>query len=224
MIQCRQVHRRSRTAYFVLLSFASTFTSIVVAWVFAVFSTFSNPPTYYRLSSGSPTPIICTNWHTLGGDRVFATPDHTRTTDAITVTHMPAWCHDYIIQMVTDDPSWHVSARHIDAFGWPWRALSCAPPFTSSSFGRIEGNGTIDLPAKWGYEKDEYFGRGLPLWPIWHGLLLNTLFYFILFYAVLFALARVVYSLRLARMLCPNCRYPLHGLSNLRCPECGWHY
>jgi len=65
--------------------------------------------------------------------------------------------------------------------------------------------------------------RVLPYKPIWIGLVLNTLFYA----AILFALPTFVfhtirYYYRSARNRCPNCNYILFKPTEPHCPECGW--
>ncbi|MCW5776274.1 MAG: hypothetical protein KIS87_07550 [Phycisphaeraceae bacterium] len=62
----------------------------------------------------------------------------------------------------------------------------------------------------------------LPILPIWPGLLLNTLFYAAIWFALFTGLAALRTARRLRRGLCPVCRYDLRGLPQHACPECGW--
>lgn len=57
--------------------------------------------------------------------------------------------------------------------------------------------------------------------PMWRGLILNTLFYAAIWWALL-AIPRLIRrTLRVRRGLCPRCAYDMRGLTNAHCPECG---
>lgn len=61
----------------------------------------------------------------------------------------------------------------------------------------------------------------VPYLPLWRGLILNTLFYAAIWWALL-ALPRLIRrTLRSRRGLCPRCAYDMRGLTDTPCPECG---
>ncbi len=65
-------------------------------------------------------------------------------------------------------------------------------------------------------------GGPIPTLPIWPGLILNTLFYAAIWFALFTAVGALRTARRLRRGLCPLCRYDLRGLPQRACPECGW--
>ena len=91
--------------------------------------------------------------------------------------------------------------------------LTAAPtPSTGLMTPRVEGS--IELP-------NRTFEGALPYRPVWFGLLLNTLLYGSIFWAIglgwrLYRLAR-----RRRRGRCLACNYDLRGLADPVCPECG---
>ncbi len=66
--------------------------------------------------------------------------------------------------------------------------------------------------------------RAFPLRPILPGLLINTLFYAVLWFAILFGFSTSRRTIRRARGRCLKCGYDLRGTSEAAegCPECGW--
>ena len=61
----------------------------------------------------------------------------------------------------------------------------------------------------------------LPLAPIWKGVLLNTLFYALLFRLLIITPGRMRRMFRRKRGLCVKCAYDLRGAEHEACPECG---
>lgn len=121
-----------------------------------------------------------------------------------------------------------------DLSGWPFRALSSSlrvAPIAESPDGfRVALLGGLPLPsfeARWGldaHSPPEGFGwqqaAALPFTPIWHGLLLNAIFWTIVA-GVALALQRRAVALhrRLTEGRCRRCGYSVQQLP--RCPECG---
>lgn len=101
--------------------------------------------------------------------------------------------------------------------GWPficsWSKWTETPtPSAGLMAVRLEGG--IEIP-------NETFYGALPYRPVWFGLILDTLLYGSIFWAIgpgrrLYRLAR-----RRRRGRCLACNYDLRGLSDPVCPECG---
>jgi hypothetical protein len=122
-----------------------------------------------------------------------------------------------------------------DARGFPLPALWCEWPIAAGtttsatgSFGTIQPpRGGIALPdaqSMWLYPANNV--RALPLRPIWRGLLVNTLFFALVYLSLFHATRLLTRTLRArtraARNLCPHCAYPRAGLTpQTPCPECG---
>ncbi|MCL4743391.1 MAG: hypothetical protein KJZ54_14440 [Phycisphaerales bacterium] len=106
------------------------------------------------------------------------------------------------------------------AVGWPLRAFRW-----EETFG-VVGNAVLtdDESSEFGFRGMLGLTQqvGVPALPIWPGLLLNTLFYGAIWFALFTALAALRTARRLRRGLCPLCRYDLRGLPQRACPECGW--
>ena len=67
--------------------------------------------------------------------------------------------------------------------------------------------------------------HGLPIRPLWTGLILNTIFYGMITWLVWSAVSRLRRRARLDRTRCPKCRYDLRAAEAkdgiITCPECG---
>ena len=105
------------------------------------------------------------------------------------------------------------------ALGWPQPGLWCKV-VGGSCFGgwrsaRVEGGLLLDQGLK-GFDL-----RVLPLWPLFPGFAINTIFYA----AVLWVLFTAPFTLRRWRRIkrgqCASCGYSLRGTSGGTCPECG---
>ena len=116
-------------------------------------------------------------------------------------------------------PSGVIENFTLNEYGWPWRAL----------YSRHLLAGSTDV---WDHQINltdvHYFAtrppgdpRGLPVGPVWGGLLsdaaLSTLAWAILLFAMPLLRARV----RWRRGRCPRCGYDLKGDHSSGCPECG---
>lgn len=73
-----------------------------------------------------------------------------------------------------------------------------------------------------GGTKHELTARGLPLRPIWRGLLANTAFYAICWFTVIRTSRLARRHRRITRGYCPRCAYDRESLFSMPCPECGW--
>jgi hypothetical protein len=108
--------------------------------------------------------------------------------------------------------------RFVDGRGIPLRSLWCE----RDSAGKLLAGG-IETPLRSAVTSPLpipiHYPRVLPLWPIWSGFLLNTLFYAVALWLLIcgpFSLRRLI---RVRRGLCPKCTYPM-GASDV-CTECG---
>jgi len=61
-----------------------------------------------------------------------------------------------------------------------------------------------------------------PYQPIWSGLVINTLIYAVLLWALLALFSSFRHARRMLRGTCPFCTYELHYDFTQGCPECGW--
>jgi hypothetical protein len=83
--------------------------------------------------------------------------------------------------------------------------------------------GEVWIPQTWWHPP----GR-LPLYPIWSGFAINTLFYAVLLWLAFIGVRYGRRCLRLKRGRCPKCGYDLRGApsgggAGGGCPECGWN-
>jgi hypothetical protein len=62
----------------------------------------------------------------------------------------------------------------------------------------------------------------LPYSPLWRGLLYNTLFYALIFFALTSTKRAYRHARRYRKGRCPICAYDLQYDNTLGCPECGW--
>lgn len=90
--------------------------------------------------------------------------------------------------------------------------------YHGAGFKRFGSRGLIATPIF----PDEFWGpRVLPLYPIWTGFIVNTIFYASLLWLLIpgpFVLRRLI---RIKRGLCETCAYDLRGVEHDACPECG---
>ncbi len=110
-----------------------------------------------------------------------------------------------------------------EARGWPFRCLRCYWKGGEIRGGVDLGGGRRDYHLENGVQTSISFPndapRNLPLIPIWHGLLLNVLFYASLLMSARMLHVSVRQHMRVRRGLCPKCAYPM-GESSV-CTECG---
>jgi len=113
-------------------------------------------------------------------------------------------------------PDWEASWR-IHESGWPCRSSWgwSRTDLTNESFDEEQG-GLLRFP-----KVPHELIRDLPCAPLYRGLILNTFFYAVVWWALL-ALPRLICrTLRARRGLCTRCAYDLRGTPNSPCPECG---
>ena len=67
-----------------------------------------------------------------------------------------------------------------------------------------------------------FSARVIPLKPIPVGIVVNTLFWGVLWFTFVVAARRIRGRLRVSRGRCYRCAYDLRGDSTAGCPECGW--
>ncbi len=64
--------------------------------------------------------------------------------------------------------------------------------------------------------------RALPYKPIWLGLVVDILFYTLIWFTLIFVYEITNRALRRNKGCCIKCGYDLRGIDNEGCPECGW--
>lgn len=125
------------------------------------------------------------------------------------------------------DPALDAQERHLYCYGWPLPAVGQVRNFNFLPDGTFPTTieGCVDLPP--------WFTRGrnppmfsvwtLPIWPIWPGLIVNTLAAIPLSLGVLWLAAALLTRVRARRPgCCPHCGYSRTGIApTVVCPECG---
>lgn len=111
------------------------------------------------------------------------------------------------------------SCSQIEA-GWPFRSLG------RYYINGVDGNVTFGWTWRpnWLVSALNWGSRfGLPLRPLFPGVVLNFTLYFAIAALAAAGVHARVRRRRLARNVCPDCRYPLPTTAEPRvCPECGW--
>ena len=105
------------------------------------------------------------------------------------------------------------------AFGWPqrslWNKVIWPKEFPRVPI-RVEGGIRLDQ----GLHNID--SRALPLWPLWPGLAINTIFYAAVLWVLFAAPFKVRRWCRMKRGQCASCGYSQRGTSGgEKCPECG---
>ncbi len=103
-----------------------------------------------------------------------------------------------------------------DARGWPFLALWCEVDEGVPS-GYTTRGGIALSPAS----STIGAARILPYFPIWRGLVYDTLIYAAAWLAAIISFRRVRAIVRARSGLCPRCAYDRHGGPAGPCPECG---
>lgn len=116
-------------------------------------------------------------------------------------------------------PTIKTMSRRIETeHGWPFQTLW---HWQDAEYGRVHGAIPFETL---GRLRERYPGQawsGLSYLPIWSGIILNTLFYAMLF-VCLISIPDVTRSIRhRVHDGCPHCGYDLAGLTSSQCPECG---
>lgn len=103
------------------------------------------------------------------------------------------------------------------ADGWPFRALSAEARWGWDGDDTVSAVGGLLVGSDRALLRDRV--RILPLQPIWRGLILDTILFFLLWYAI-FSIGTIRSGLRRHRGLCGRCGYKLQP-EQARCSECG---
>ncbi len=110
---------------------------------------------------------------------------------------------------------------HAMRVGWPFRSTWTlgAWPKTPANVPAIWLGVPQILQPEWAKVEGRPYSGSLPLFPLWWGLLLNSVFYGSLTFGGVTAFAAWRRARRRRRGLCEGCAYPVKGMST--CPECG---
>ncbi len=108
-------------------------------------------------------------------------------------------------------------------YGWPSRALATFVAGRQDKAGMVWMDlGTwrsgLAMPTTW-HDFRGYPLSPFPLFPLWKGFAINTLFYGLIVFAATTSTATLKRRRRVRRGLCIHCAYPIVGL--VTCPECG---
>jgi hypothetical protein len=119
-------------------------------------------------------------------------------------------------------PAANAGADH--AFGWPlpalWYRVNGTIGGKTATATGIDGAILLSPASTLSIRGGRF--RALPLYPVWHGLVLNTLLFAGLLWLTLTGLPSARRALRIRRGRCPKCAYDLRGLApGSPCPECG---
>jgi hypothetical protein len=132
---------------------------------------------------------------------------------------MRIWMH--FSDELAEDRMWELWDG--EARGWPMLALwSRIREWHQTLDGtryRLPPKGSIELPLTWFSGGMGEIPKVCPLWIIWPGFAINTLFYAMILWLLVAAPSALRRRLRIKRALCPACAYPT-GASDL-CSECG---
>ena len=117
----------------------------------------------------------------------------------------------------------HIQSQEEAAFGWPWLVLSWR---VDRSVSRYETDRRLDRIA-YGLkieasDRVRALPKILPLRPVWPGLLLGSVVYALILWAVAKNLVALVRLRRLLRGRCYACGYDIKWDLVHGCPECGW--
>jgi len=106
------------------------------------------------------------------------------------------------------------------AYGWPQPVFWFAEEDTARGIRTIGG---IRLPT-WAnrFMATSWGPTGLPYYPVWVGLMVDTAFFGIVWALVVGVFLRLRNRRRIRLGRCANCSYDLSGLPVAACPECGW--
>ena len=195
--------------------------NVAVAWGCGLSArmTIPDPPGYAMSTSGAETIVF-------GGDEFwlrFNQPDFTRQYDLVcwewrgTGTRMlrvSPWVNHYTLP---EDTGHHLIERKS---GWPLRSMHGECRRVNEMYW------AIPVPESWGRRYNfmaltatPIAGAFLPLKPLWPGFLINTLFYALILWPLVFAPFTARRILRRRRGRCAKCAYPV-GVSSV-CTECG---
>ncbi|MEM7623047.1 MAG: hypothetical protein AAF235_07560 [Planctomycetota bacterium] len=202
-------------------------TAVAVAWLAPLFPTALPPPPrpfgfavldpstdFFRVSLGSGNA---------GLDRVILS----RVGPAADAAHAPRradlgpwmgeWAREHpVTTRHTTGPAQHIVLQQQ---GWPFPALSGSTAYA----GRVNALPTAanELTPHWMIRLRPFYH--LACKPVFPGLVLNGLIFGVLWDIPLVWLPLLVRRRRVARGLCPRCRYDLQGQQGSGCPECGWN-
>jgi hypothetical protein len=124
-------------------------------------------------------------------------------------------------------------ARSESRAGWPCRALVCSTR-RQVTVRRINGhnqawdptakiNGALVELGTWPNIAGSATWRAVPYHPLWVGLIVDSLFYGLIWFGLIQGIAVLRRRRRRIRGLCPRCAYDLRGRApdQTVCPECG---
>ncbi len=142
-------------------------------------------------------------------------------------TALPDWVPRWARFVELQKTNRRVEENWAIAQGWPMRTLSCeiadstlwGKPYRLT-YKAIGGIALSDIQTRW-QASTSYQASALAVRPIWLGMVVNTLFYSGLWFAVI-GVRTLRSFLRNRQGCCPACGYNLAGQRLPGCPECGY--
>ena len=156
-------------------------------------------------------------------DCVRATPDIYDSTKRVRFS-VPDWCDSYVANLTAPIIEGGRSCYKLtvaDAYGWPAFAMSQRYDYQGAVL-RFqppkELNIVLTSPVK---REDITVPNTLPVQPIWSGMLVNTICYFMMCVTAIVSIQLAIILWRYRANRCMQCGYSLVGIGDHRCPECG---
>ena len=137
---------------------------------------------------------------------------------------VPDWCESYVANLtapIIEGGSSCYKLTIADAYGWPVVAMSQRYDYQGAVLGfqpPKELNIVLTSPVK---RKDITVPNTLPVQPIWSGMLVNTICYFMMCVTAIVSIQLAIILWRYRANRCMQCGYSLVGIGDHRCPECG---
>ena len=135
---------------------------------------------------------------------------------------VPTWVHFHDSDRL--HPNHHVESILANGRGWPMISFWCEMEldrFQPADPHHTIGGITTGLPEFQTGPLLLWFTPVIPYWPVWSGLIVNTLFYALILALVIWGPRNVRSWVRVKRGRCRDCGYDLRCHLGEVCPECG---
>mgnify|MGYP001796427015 CR=1 FL=1 len=141
------------------------------------------------------------------------------------ITNGNGWGYRHDIVEQGFDGAWDRGMEEARGFPvvclWWARRLQTSLAINAKDQEQVVGGIELRNAAGRGGNIDRHTFRALPYYPIWSGLVLNTAFYALLFFAVVRIGRRCKHAGQYRWGVCPKCKYERSFDYRTPCPECG---